>query len=64
MHAEVLKRNEVFESKAYSGFANPVLTPETNEAGEITTIKIQQPAAFDNQMLYYAKNYSFLTDKK
>ncbi|WP_430409518.1 dipeptidyl-peptidase 3 family protein [Kordia sp.] len=63
-HAEVLKRNEAFEAKAYSGFANPVLTPETNEEGEIIAIKIQQPKAFDNQMLYYAKNYSFLTDKK
>ncbi len=63
MHAEVLKRNEAFKSAPYSGFVNPVLIPETSGAGEITAIKIQQPAAFDNQMLYYAKNYSFLTDK-
>jgi len=48
----------------YSGFANPVLVPDMDAtANEITDIKILQPAAFDNQMLFYAKNYSFLTDK-
>ncbi|MGH1385727.1 dipeptidyl-peptidase 3 family protein [Kordia sp.] len=64
LHAEVLKRNSAFKSAPYSGFANPVLTPEKDDKGEVTNIKIQQPAAFDNQMLYYAKNYSFLANKK
>jgi dipeptidyl-peptidase-3 len=60
MHAEVLKRNEQFKANPNGGFVNPVLVPETNEAGEITAFKIMQPTAFDNQMLYYAKNYGFL----
>ncbi|WP_420574388.1 dipeptidyl-peptidase 3 family protein [Kordia sp.] len=65
IHAEVLKRNERFKSAPYSGFANPVLVPDMDAtANEIKGIKIMQPAAFDNQMLYYSKNYSFLTDKK
>ncbi|WP_046745969.1 dipeptidyl-peptidase 3 family protein [Kordia zhangzhouensis] len=63
IHAEVLKRNEQFKSAPYSGFANPVLVPETDDAGEITAIKVMQPSAFDNQMLYYGKNYSFLPNK-
>jgi len=61
LHAEVLKRNEKFKSAPYSGFVNPVLVPETNDAGEITDIKVTQPENFEGQMLYYAKNYSFLT---
>ncbi|QHI36199.1 hypothetical protein IMCC3317_15580 [Kordia antarctica] len=63
MHTEVLKRNDQFKANPNGGFVNPVLTPETNDAGEIIAITIEQPAAFDNQMLYYAKNYSFLSDK-
>lgn len=65
IHAEVLKRNEAFKSKPYRGFVNPVLVPDMDAtANEITNIKVMQPEAFDNQMLYYAKNYSHLADKK
>ncbi|NRD19585.1 dihydrofolate reductase [Winogradskyella eckloniae] len=60
IHAEVLKRNEQFPSPPYSGFVNPVLVPETNEAGEITSIKVTQPNAFAEQMLNYSKHYSHL----
>jgi dipeptidyl-peptidase-3 len=62
LHAEVLKRNAQFTSAPYSGFVNPVLVPETNEAGEIIDIKVTQPDNFEGQMLYYARNYSFLTN--
>ncbi|NRD22957.1 dihydrofolate reductase [Winogradskyella litoriviva] len=60
LHAEVLERNKQFPSPPYSGFVNPVLVPETNDAGEITAIKVTQPNAFAEQMLYYSKNYSHL----
>ncbi len=63
IHAEVLKRNEQFKSAPYSGFVNPVLVPETNDAGEITNIKVTQPESFVKQMLNYAKKYSFLVEK-
>lgn len=60
IHREVLERNKAFKSAPYSGFVNPVLVPETNEAGEITAIKVTRPGNFEEQMLYYAGNYSFL----
>ena len=64
LHKEVLDRNEKFKSAPYSGFINPVLVPEMDENGEITAIKVTQPESFEKQMMDYAKNYSFLTEKK
>ncbi|MCF7567790.1 dipeptidyl peptidase 3 [Sabulilitoribacter arenilitoris] len=61
-HAEVLERNKQFTSPPYSGFVNPVLVAEKNDAGEITTIKVTQPETFSSQMLEYGKNYSFLPE--
>lgn len=60
IHAEVLDRNTQFRSAAYSGFVNPVIKPITNEEGEITDIKLEFAGTFEEQMLNYAKNYSFL----
>lgn len=62
VHAEVLERNKQFTSAPYSGFVNPVLVPETNEAGEITAIKVMQPSTFVNQMLSYSNRYNFLPE--
>lgn len=63
IHAEVLERNKQFTSAPYSGFVNPVLVPETDDNGEITTIKVTQPVGFPEQMLDYSKTYSFLRTK-
>tara|TARA_R110002073_G_scaffold82622_3_gene197294 strand:- start:16891 stop:18993 length:2103 start_codon:yes stop_codon:yes gene_type:complete len=63
LHAEVLKRNEQFTSAPYGGFVNPVLVPETNDAGEITAIKIMHAASFENQMLSYSNKYGFLPEE-
>ena len=60
LHAQVLERNQQFKSAPYSGFVNPVLVPETNEAGEIVDVEVTQPDSFEEQMLDYAKWYSFL----
>lgn len=62
IHAEVLERNKQFTSAPYSGFVNPVLVPELNDAGEITAIKVTQPEGFPEQMLNYSKNYNHLPD--
>jgi dipeptidyl-peptidase-3 len=62
IHAEVLARSKKLNIAAYGGFINPVLVPETNEAGEITDIKVTYPDDFTKQMLDYAKRYSFLPD--
>jgi dipeptidyl-peptidase-3 len=62
IHAEVLERNKQFTSAPYSGFVNPVLVPETNEAGEIIAIKVMQPKSYPGQMLWYSKTYSHLPE--
>ncbi len=63
LHKEVLDRNAQFKSAPYSGFVNPVLTPVKDAAGNITDIKLTQPNTFEEQMYFYAKNYSFLPTK-
>ncbi len=60
IHKEVLERNAQFKSAPYSGFVNPVLVPVTNEAGEITAIKVEQPTSFEEQMLKYSEKYDVL----
>ncbi|MEP2934885.1 MAG: dihydrofolate reductase [Gilvibacter sp.] len=60
IHKEILDRNSQFTSAPYGGFVNPVITPITNDAGEITGFEIVQPDSFSEQMLEYAKNYSNL----
>ncbi len=62
IHANVLERDKQFTSAPYSGFVNPVLVPELNDAGEIIAIKVTQPKGYDSQMLYYSKNYNHLPD--
>ena len=62
IHAEVLERNKQFTSAPYSGFVNPVLVTETNDAGEIKEVKVAQPETYSGQMLHYSKNYSFLPE--
>jgi len=63
LHAEVLERNKQFKSAPYSGFVNPVLVPETNDAGEITAIKVMQAKSFDGQMINYSEQYGFLPEE-
>ena len=62
LHKEILERNKQFTAAPYSGFVNPVLVPETNDAGEITAINVTQPETFEGQMLDYSKNFSFLPE--
>jgi dipeptidyl-peptidase-3 len=60
LHAEILERNKQFVSAPYSGFVNPELVPQFNSKGEIISFKIIQPKTFAEQMLQYAKKFSFL----
>ncbi len=64
IHKEVLDRNKKFTAAPYSGFVNPVLKPVTDADGNITDITVNQPKDFEEQMLFYSKNYSFLTSKQ
>jgi len=63
LHKEVLDRVAKLNIAPYGGFINPKLVPVTNEAGEITDVKVEYPDDFSEQMLDYAKNYSFLPDE-
>jgi dipeptidyl-peptidase-3 len=60
IHKEVLARNAKFDSAPYRGFVNPYIVPVKNDKGEVTDYKIEQPKSFEEQMLRYAKEYSFL----
>jgi dipeptidyl-peptidase-3 len=60
IHKEVIERNKQFTSAPYSGFVNPVLEPTLDENEMITDVVVKQPESFEEQMLCYAKNYSFL----
>jgi dipeptidyl-peptidase-3 len=60
IHKEVLERNSKFKAAPYSGFVNPVLVPDMNEAGDITGFTIKQPETFEEQMLNYSKEYGYL----
>ncbi len=63
LHKEILERNKKFTSAPYSGFVNPVIVPNKNDAGEIESFTIEQPETFNGQMLFYSKNYNFLPNK-
>lgn len=62
LHKEILERNAQFTSAPYSGFVNPVIVPEIDEAGVITSFTIEQPKTFAEQMLEYSKNFNFLPE--
>ncbi|WP_109829983.1 dipeptidyl-peptidase 3 family protein [Reichenbachiella versicolor] len=60
LHKEILERADKLNSAPYSGFINPELIPVKSDNGEIIDIRVEYPNDFTKQMLYYAKNYSFL----
>ena len=62
IHADVLERNKQFTSAPYGGFVNPVLVPQTDADGEITSIEVKYVKSFVDQMLNYSANYGFLPE--
>ena len=59
IHQEVLARYKKLNISPYGGFINPKLIPVV-EGDQITAVKIEYPADFTEQMLYYGENYSLL----
>jgi len=59
LHKQVLERNSKFKSAPYSGFVNPMIVP-TMDGDEISGFTIEQPASFEEQMMYYSKTYGNL----
>ncbi|MGE5796525.1 MAG: dipeptidyl-peptidase 3 family protein, partial [Ignavibacteria bacterium] len=62
LQKEVIERYKKLNVAPYKGFINPVLKP-VYENGKITDVKIEYPEDFAEQMLFYAKNYSFLPNR-
>ncbi len=62
IHKEVLARNAKYDEAPYRGFVNPYITPVKNTSGKITDYVLKYPKTFSEQMLQYAKEYSFLPD--
>ncbi len=62
LHKEVLERTKKLDLPAYRGFINPELVAVTDDNGKITDVKVNYPTDFTQQMLDYAKKYSFLPD--
>ncbi len=60
IHKEVLERAAKLKSAPYGGFINPKLVPVTDDAGNITDVKVEYPTDFTKQMLYYSETYSNL----
>lgn len=62
IHKEVLARNAQFKEAPYRGFVNPYITPVKDTSGKVTDYVLKYPKTFSEQMLEYAKEYSFLPD--
>jgi len=63
LHTEVLARAAQLKIPPFAGFINPTLVPIKDADGNITDIRLEYPRDFAEQMLYYSKHYSFLTEQ-
>jgi dipeptidyl-peptidase-3 len=59
IHKEVKERFAKLNVAAYKGFIQPRLVPIEKD-GKIVDVKIEYPDSFADQMMEYAKKYSFL----
>ena len=59
-HTQVLERTQPLDKSPYGGFVNPVFVPLINDQGNIMDIKIENNQNFEQQMMYYAEQYSTL----
>ncbi len=59
LHKEVLERYSALNIEPYGGFVNPEYEL-IEQDGKVVDVKISYPANYTEQMLHYAKNYSFL----
>lgn len=60
LHEEVLSRYAKLDLAPYKGFLNPVMTPMTDEQGEITDVTLDYTEGYADQMLRYSRDYSLL----
>ncbi len=60
LHKEVLDRYTKLNIPPYKGFINPQLKAVKNEYDKIIDVEIEYPMSFSEEMLYYAREHSFL----
>jgi dipeptidyl-peptidase-3 len=60
IHEEVIKRFEKLNIAPYGGFINPELVAHNNAEGNISDVTLDYSKSYTEQMLQYAKDYSFL----
>ena len=60
LHREILDRYEKLNLAPYKGFINPVYTAEKDDEGNIVDVTVSYKENFDEQMLRYSRDYSFL----
>lgn len=60
LHEEILARYAMLDLAPYKGFLNPVMTPVTDEQGEITDVTLDYTEGYADQMLRYSRDYSLL----
>jgi dipeptidyl-peptidase-3 len=59
LHKEVRERFDKLNIAPYGGFINPKLVP-VMQGDKIVDVKVEYPADFTEQMMFYAKEYSLL----
>jgi dipeptidyl-peptidase-3 len=59
-HTQVLERTKPLDKAPYGGFVNPVFIPLLDDNGDIIDIYIENKQSFEEQMMYYANNYTTL----
>ena len=59
-HTQVLERTKPLDKAPYGGFVNPVFIPLLDDNRDIIDIDIENKQSFEEQMMYYAKNYTNL----
>ncbi|MGI8582266.1 MAG: dipeptidyl-peptidase 3 family protein [Chitinophagaceae bacterium] len=62
LHKEILERYKKLNVKPYRGFIQPTLVA-VMDGDKVTDVKIEYPTSFYEQMMEYAKKYSFLPVK-
>lgn len=60
LHKEIKARYEKLHIAPYKGFVNPRYELELNKNGEIQDVKVRYDETFEQQMMRYSKEYSFL----
>ena len=62
LHMEVRERYARLNRAPYAGFINPLITADIEKSaeGKLTGVKVEYPADYAQQMLYYSEHYSFL----